>query len=191
MKPFKILTEKTLYDLHGKGEFIEAELERPDGKKVVWHYIHGKHAVVIVAMDAQGDVFLKKEWRLARKDFAVEFPSGWIDEAGNGIPSEDDVRAAAQRELQEEVGMKPRNIVYLGAAFVSNHVDNQYHYVLATELDASKLPGDEDELLEVMKVSLEEAKRILVKDQIPAAQTTTALYLVEEYLSKQPPSGQS
>ena len=73
LKPFKIISEKSILDIQKKYSVNEVELETPEGKTTTWKYIQGqKDIVVVLPLDAEHNVYLKQEWRLNRKDFAWE-----------------------------------------------------------------------------------------------------------------------
>lgn len=143
----------------GRYPIIEADLETPEGKKVTWSVISGKDIVVVLAMDDQKNVYLKQEWRLNRKDFVWEVVSGVVEEEN---PTEEQILTTAQRELQEEIGMKAGSLKKLLSFYPFNHMRSKVHLFLATELSQNKLEGDEHEFLEVKKLPFSEAYDLVV-----------------------------
>ena len=65
-----------------------------------------------------------------------------------------------------------------------NHIRAQAHLFLATDLSASKLPGDENEILEVQKFPFDVAYNRVVRQQIPSAQNALIFELVKNRLTK-------
>ena len=98
-------------------------------------------------------------------------PAGFIEEEN---PTEVQIRAAANRELQEEIGVKARSLEKLITVYPSNYMTMLSHIYFATDLEESKLPGDKHEYLEVKKLPIQEAYELISNTQIPNAQTVIA-----------------
>jgi ADP-ribose diphosphatase len=179
MKPFKVLSEQVVFKTNNRISVIESKLETPEGKPVTWNYLSSRDGVIVLPLDNQNNVYLKKEWRLNRKDFVWEVVSGWIEEEN---PTSDLVLAAANRELQEEIGFKSRNLELLDTFYLSNQMSTKFHIFLARGLVESKLLGDDDEFLEVEKYPFAEAYQIVAQKQIPTAQNLLVFLLVKEKL---------
>ncbi|MCI0566358.1 NUDIX hydrolase, partial [bacterium] len=142
MKPFKIIEEREAYNADGRIIVVETDLITPEDKKVSWRFAKVPDIVIILPLDTDGKVYLKKEWRANRKDFVWGLPSGVID---TGETPEE----TAQRELQEEVGTKAEKLSKLMTVFPTNHIRAQFHLFLAEGLSTSVLEGDEHEHLGV------------------------------------------
>lgn len=176
MGPFKIIEEREAGKA-GRYPIIEADLETPEGKKVTWSVISGKDIAVVLAMDNERNVYLKKEWRLNRKDFVWEVVSGVVEEEN---PTEEQVIDTAQRELQEEVGVKAGSMKKLLSFYPFNHMRSRIHLFLATDLSDSKLIGDEHEFLEAKKLPFDEAYDLVVNKQEPTAQNALIFLLARK-----------
>ncbi len=107
-------------------------------------------------------------------------PSGFIDILD---PSEGEIRDAANRELQEEVGMKSDELVKITTSYISNQLTMKMHIFLGRKLSPSKLRGDEHEYLEVEKLPFDEAFSLIRDTQIPTSQTLLAFSMVKDYLN--------
>lgn len=175
MKPFKILGERETGKA-GRYSIIEAGLETPEGKKVIWSVIDGKDIVVVLALDKEKRVYLKQEWRLNRKDFVWETVSGIVEEDD---PTEEQILDTAHREIQEEVGVKANKMEKLLTFYPFNHTRIKIHLFLAQDLEESRLPTDEHEFLEVQKLPFQEAYD-LVFSQESTAQNALVFALVKE-----------
>ncbi len=179
LKPFKVLTERVVYQQGNRLGVIEVDLRTPSGQKVTWTYVRLKNGVIILPVDSEGNVFLKREWRLSRKDFVWELPSGWIE---TKKPTEKDILKTANRELREEIGYRSNNLKKLTTFRLSNHTNAKFHIVLAQDLIASKLEGDEHEYIEVKKLPFDEAFNLIKKGQTPTAQVLIAFLMAKEIL---------
>lgn len=178
LRPFKVLEERKV----GKADrypIIEVDLETPEGKSVTWSVISGKDIAVVLALDAEQKVYLKQEWRLNRKGFVWEVVSGIVEENN---PTDEQVSATADRELQEEVGMKAKSLKKLLTFYPFNHMRSKIHLFLATDLTEHKLSRDEHEFLEVQKLPFKEAFDLVVNQQEPTSQNALIFLLAQKEL---------
>jgi 8-oxo-dGTP pyrophosphatase MutT (NUDIX family) len=181
MKKFKIVKETEEYADGKRFSIVRAKLKTPGDKEVNWSYVKGRDGVIVIALDNENSIYIKKEWRLARKGFLWELPSGYIEKEK---PSIKDIKDAANRELQEEIGLKANSLKILSSFFIMNHSTSKFHIILATELKESSLDKDEHEIIQTEKISVDEAYNKLVNKQIPNAQIIIALSLLKEHLNK-------
>jgi ADP-ribose pyrophosphatase len=179
MIPFKIKTEKIVANIGEKYSIIEANLTTPENKSVVWHYLKSKDVVVVLALTEDGQAYIKKEWRLNRKDFVWEVASGTVNLEH---ATETDLLFVANKELQEEMGVKANKLEKLTAFYLSNHTDCLIHLYLATQLQESPLPRDEHEFLEVAVLPFHEAFDLVISQQIPTAQNLLIFELAKQKL---------
>jgi ADP-ribose pyrophosphatase len=147
-----------------KGLQLEAEVVRHPG------------SVVIVPVTASREVILVRQYRHAIGRHAWELPAGSLK------PGED-VRAAAMRECQEEVGMIAAELAPLGSFFPTpGYCDEEMHFFLATGLrepgaDDEAAHQDEDEDIETKAFSPTELRAMLATGQIVDLKTVAGLSL--------------
>jgi ADP-ribose pyrophosphatase len=133
-------------------------------------------AVAIVALDEDKNIVLVKQHRTAADQYLVELPAGTL-EAGES-PLE-----CAIRELQEEAGYKPNRIQAIGGFFVAPSYTTEYiHLFLAQELVESKLPQDDDESFEIIKLPLSQAVTDATDGRIVDAKTLIGVLCVARLL---------
>jgi ADP-ribose pyrophosphatase len=106
--------------------------------------------VAIVALNADDDVALVRQWRLPAEAALLEIPAGGLDVGEDGTKEPPDV--AARRELEEETGLRARTWQWLGAFYTApGFTDEFMHLYLATDLEPASADGrlgpDEDERL--------------------------------------------
>ena len=102
-------------------------------------------------LDADGNVLLVRQYRLAADQVMLEIPAGTLE------PGEDPAVCAA-RELQEETGYRPGKLEALSGIFAAPGYTTEFiHLFFATDLIESRLPGDADEFIEVERVPLSQA----------------------------------
>lgn len=144
----------------------------PDGRHAVREIVEHRPVVAIVPVDGTGDVVMVEQFRLATGSGMLEIPAGGMD------PGESP-ESAAQRELQEETGLRAGRMERLLGFFPSPGFLTEYvHVFLAEGLTQSRLPADEDEDIEVRRIPLEEALTMALAGEIEDAKTIVGLLLV-------------
>lgn len=130
-------------------------------------------AAAILAVDADGYIYLVSQYRHAVDEMLYEVPAG-LAETG------EDIAVTAARELQEEIGFKAGTLRRLFSLYSSpGFTDEEVIFFFATDLTPSKLPQDCDEHLEVFKFTLDEAKALIAGGQIKDGKTVVAVYWYE------------
>lgn len=112
-----------------------------------------KHAgaVAIVPIDEHGQVLLVRQYRSGAGKKLLELPAG-------GLNAGEDPREAAIRELQEEIGYYPDELIELGGFWVGASYNTEFITIyLCRQMHQASLPGDEDEDIEVVKMPYDEA----------------------------------
>jgi ADP-ribose pyrophosphatase len=136
------------------------EVELPNGERSQRELVRHPGAVAIVAVDEAGNVLLVRQYRIAAARIMLELPAGTLEP--NEPPD-----VCADRELQEETGYKPGRLEAIGAFFVAPGYTTEYiHLFVATELRESRLAGDEDEFIEVLRVPFQEALVMVERGEI-------------------------
>lgn len=153
---------------------IEDQATMPDGREIRRVFVRKPSAVVIVPITDEGKVVLVRQWRYPVDRAMIELPAG-------GLEAGEDPQEAVMRELQEEAGYKPGRLTKLNESFpVPGYCDEMFHFYLAEQLQESKLPGDEDEDIDVLEMSFEEA----LSDPLICLdlKTVAGIYMAREHL---------
>lgn len=154
-----------------KGCIIDLKLETyqfGDRMKVA-EIIHHSGAIVVVPIDPEGRILLVQQWRRAVGEITIELPAGTIE------PNEDPLDCA-KRELQEETGFAAKKIAPLGGFFSAPGFCDEYlHLFLAEQLHPSPLEPDEDEMIDLLPVTVKEAKHMIEHNQIRDAKTIAGI----------------
>jgi len=105
-------------------------------------------AVTILPLDAEGNVWFIRQYRHAAGQVLLELPAGTLKPDEEPAP-------AANRELQEEIGMRAEQLESLATFYLApGYSTEKMHVFLATGLSASALDQDEDEDITIDKVPL-------------------------------------
>ena len=148
----------------------------PSGRDATREIVEHSHAVCIVPIDNDGNVVLVRQYRKPAEDALLEVPAGGVED---GEISEE----AVLRELQEEIGYTADHIEHLSSFWVAPGWATEYmHAYLATGLRESRLDGDEDENIEVVRLRFDEAVSMLKSGEINDGKTIAALLLAQPIL---------
>ena len=128
-------------------------------------------SAVIVPVFADGTVALVKQYRHPTVRYLLEIPAGTLDEG-------EKPEVGAARELEEELGVVAGKMEKLSEFFVSPGFCEEKMWVyLATELTETSQQLDEDEVIEVVRLTLTEALEMISDGEIEDAKTIIGLML--------------
>lgn len=144
-------------------------VEMAGGRRATREVVEHGDVVAIVPLLENGDVLLVRQYRLPAGEVMLEVPAGGVDEGET--PEE-----AAQRELSEECGQRAARLERLGGFYASPGFCTEFiHVFLATGLESHPSEPDPDEVLEVDRVSLKEALRLIERGEIKDAKSIIGL----------------
>lgn len=175
---YKVVRRQTKFE----GKVIEVlldEVSMPDGKIHEREVVRHKGAVGVVPII--GDkVVLVKQYRHPPKEALLEIPAGKLS-------LDENPEKCAIRELEEETGYKPENLVKLAEFYTTPGYSNEYFYLyLATVFTRGKmnLEGGEEFDLEVSTVLLKDALDMISSGNIKDGKTIIGLCMAERYLKR-------
>jgi ADP-ribose diphosphatase len=135
-------------------------------------------AVLIVPMLDIETVLLIREYSAGVHRYEVGLPKGKTD-AGESFME------AANRELKEEVGFGARKLHHLSSfSLAPSYLEHTTEIVIAQDLYAEKLPGDEPEELEIIPWKLNKINDLLSTGKCTEARSIAALFMTLEYFKK-------
>lgn len=164
----KTLNTKNVYD--GKVFKITCDdVELSDGHKSFREVVHHSGGVVIVA-EKDNKLLMVKQFRYPTKEVLYELPAGKLDKKN------EEILAAAKRELEEETGHIAKNWESLGFIWTSPGFCNEKLYLFkANELSFKGQHLDEGEILDYIEIEKEEVFNMIKNGQINDAKTISAL----------------
>jgi ADP-ribose pyrophosphatase len=150
------LTEEPLSsEVAFKGCLLEVRCDRvrlPNGAESIREYVVHPGAVVIIPVLDNGALLFERQFRYPLRRAFLELPAGKID-AG------EDILLTGQRELLEETGYEASSWEYLGVMHPCiGYSDERIEIFLATGLKHVGHAWDEGEFLEIVYLTLDEAR---------------------------------
>jgi len=135
---------------------VELQNQKYAKREIVEH----KGASAMIAVNDKEELILVKQFRKAVENFLYEIPAGKIN------VSEEPIECAF-RELKEETGYETKKITKIYEIYSTPGYSNEIIYLFkAEELIYTETNFDEDEDIEILAVSKEEAKKMLETGQI-------------------------
>lgn len=147
----------------------ERQQTLPTGDDIAFTYLDHPGAVVILPINAQGQLLLLKQYRPALQDWIYELPAGCLEQGETAL-------VCAQREIVEEAGVQAKQWHAMGPIHPTPGFCNEVlHAFVACELTSAFAPCDEDEVIEVIPVSPTQFEQWVLGGKITDAKTL-ALY---------------
>ncbi len=143
----------------------------PNGVKVVREVVEHRPAVAIVPFDDNREVILVSQFRYPVGEQLLEVPAGTIEVS-------ETPEQCADRELQEEIGYRAREMRSLGSFWTAPGFSDELMYAfIATGLEPSKLESDEDEDITVVRVPVSRIREMIEAGEIRDSKTIAALLM--------------
>jgi 8-oxo-dGTP pyrophosphatase MutT (NUDIX family) len=170
LKPEIGLSEEIVYD--GKLIKVVKEMVRlPDGRERPREIVRHPGAVALVPVDSDGRLVLVRQYRRAAGKVLLEIPAGTRELA-------EDAEKCAQRELREEIGFSAGKIEHLGGFYSAPGFCTEYlECYLLTELSEGRDDADDDEDIEVVHLSAEDALDAIRSGEICDAKSIAGILM--------------
>ena len=167
------LNEKTIdRTVIYNGKIIDLELhdvELPDGSTSKRELVYHNGAVAVCAVTPEDEVLLVKQFRKPAEKPLLEIPAGKLEKG-------EEREEAAKRELQEETGYIASNLEFVTDMYGSPGFSSEKLSIYFTDqLSEGEMNLDDDEFVELHKVSIENAKSMLENKELEDAKTIIAL----------------
>ena len=159
---------KVVYD--GKLlKVIEDKVRLPDGKHTVREYIRHPGACMMIAFLDPQTILLERQFRYPLGRHFIELPAGKIERG-------EDPLATAKRELREECGYEAASWRHLATLHPCiGYADERIELYLARDLTFVGHALDDDEFLEVLHVTVDEALEWVRTGRITEPKAITGL----------------
>ena len=168
MERARVIGSRRVYD--GRVIRVEVdEVEEPGGVRAVREVVRHQGSVAILPVHADGRIVLVRQYRYPVDRFVWEIPAGRRDVGETPA-------AAAARELEEEVGLRPARLELLCAYDTSpGFCDEVMHLFRAEELAEVPRRPDDDERIEIGTFSLDVVQAMILAGDVRDAKTLLAV----------------
>ncbi|MCB0569180.1 MAG: NUDIX hydrolase [Phaeodactylibacter sp.] len=166
---------KTIKQEYGPGlklfqvrfDYVINPRNNQEGRMVI---LEGADSANVVALTQARRLLFVRQYRFGISDYTLELPGGIVD-PGEGH------KVAAMRELEEETGYGGGRWSYLGSIPSNPVFMNSYiHHWLAEEVEEHAIQQlDAEEEVQVVSLSLEQARRMLYQGEFLHPHTVNAL----------------
>lgn len=168
----KTINTTTIYE----GKIINVyvkDVRLPNGKESKREVVDHPGAVAVIAKTEDDKYLFVRQFRKPLEKTIVEIPAGKLEK-------NEDPKETAKRELFEETGYIADALEYIISFYTSPGFANEIiHLYEASNLKEGKPHTDEDEFVDVLKLSLEEAKELIKKKEIIDAKTLYAIQYLQ------------
>jgi len=153
----------------GKSVGFRSDVIRlPDGRRRTREYLTHPGAVGVLAFESPQKILLVKQFRYPMGQFTYEIPAGKLAKG-------EDPAACVRRELEEETGFVAKKIrklvTYWPTAAFSQEV---IHLYVAENLRPTQMNPDDDEYLELARVSSKQLESMIRQGKILDSKTLIA-----------------
>ncbi len=149
------------------------EVIKPNGEFGFYGVTHFKFlAAAVVPLDEDNNIWLVGQFRYTLNEYSWEIPMGGGNLAVDSL-------ASAKRELKEETGLIADRWSYLGKLHTSNSVTDEVGYMyLAEDLTMGEAKPDDTEILQIKKIPLIEAVKMVMESEITDSLSIAAILKV-------------
>jgi ADP-ribose pyrophosphatase len=165
------LEEKTLKTEHiYSGRIIQVqvdEVELPNGKTSTRELVKHPGAVAVIAITDDNKLVMVEQYRKPLEKVIVEIPAGKLEKG-------EEPALCARRELEEETGYECESLELVSSFYTSpGFADEIIHVYVAKGLKQKENAAglDEDEFVNVLEITLEEALEFIKEKRIFDAKT--------------------
>ena len=133
-------------------------------------------AVMIVPVLNNNTVLMIREYSVGTERYELVFPKGRMDNGEN-------IEQAANRELMEETGYGAQQLSHIHTMSIApGYLGFDTYVVVAEELYAKRIEGDEPEPLDVVHCDLNNFDALIKQPDLTEARSIAALYMVRDLL---------
>ena len=170
----KTLSSQLVYE--GRAVKLRVDtVQMASGRKTTREIVEHSDCVAIIAIDADDNLLLVKQYRKAVGKELLEIPAGGID------PGEDPI-TAVRRELREETGYLPRKVERLTGFYSAPGYCTEYlHLYLATDLIPSQLHAEDTANISLIRVPVGQISSLIASGSICDAKSLVGLFTFLEH----------
>lgn len=163
------------------GKIIDVQVDDvtlPNGEQSKREIVKHPGAVAIIPITKDQKIIFVEQYRKPLEKSLIEIPAGKLE-----IGEEPQITAV--RELEEETGYTTSELTFVTSFYTSPGFANELiHIYMTDQLEALTHPvkGDDDEFVEVLELTLEEAETYVKEQRIQDAKTNYAILYLSHIL---------
>jgi ADP-ribose pyrophosphatase len=149
----------------------EQTVELPDGRQAKRDVVYHSDAISVLAITDDDKMILERQWRAPVKAVTLEIPAGKMDDR------DVDPMDTVNRELNEETRLTAGRVEKIAGFYTSiGFADEFMTLYLATDLTpvSDELPQDDDENIDLLFVTFEEATALFESGEMNDGKTVAA-----------------
>lgn len=148
-------------------------VELPDKKYSKREIVEHNPSVAVVAVDEENNILLVRQYRKPVEKVLYEIPAGSLEISENP-------REGAIRELKEETGYLANNVEYIQEFYSTPGFCTEKMYIFfAEDIQESNQELDEDEFIEIEKIPLEKALKMIDLGEIMDAKSIIGILMYQ------------
>ena len=141
-------------------------------KTVEFEYIKRKNVALIIPLNANKDIVLLEQYRVAVDDFVLEFPGGKRND-------DESIYDTAKRELEEETGFEANCFELIGTFYTAPHFTDEKIFVFLAQVERQKQQKlENEEILKLKIMTFEEVFVLYRNGNITDAKTRIAVSML-------------
>ncbi|WP_211329301.1 NUDIX domain-containing protein [Ammoniphilus oxalaticus] len=165
----KTIRTEQIYD----GKIIRVQVddvELPNGNRAKREIVRHSGAVAVIAITSEGRMVFVRQFRKPLDQTILEIPAGRL-EAG------EDPADCAKREMIEETGYRAEQMKFVTKFYTSPGFADELLYIYeGVSLTKGEAQPDQDEFVELVELTLDEAFERIEAGEIIDAKTILAVY---------------
>jgi len=170
------VSSQLVYEGRSISVWVE-EARLPNGQTVPLDIVRHPGASAVVPFESDDDVLLIRQYRHAAGGTIWEVPAGKLDGEAPAV--------CAARELEEEAGRRAGRLVPLGAIWTTpGFTDERIHLFAGFDLEPVPHRREADEVIEVVRMSLDDALDLVFRGELPDAKSALALIHAARHLGR-------
>lgn len=176
--PWKTLSTDVVYE-NPWIRVTESQVLNPSGNPGIYGVVHFKNrAIAIIPLDEDNNTWIVGQYRYTLNSYEWEVPEG-------GCPEGEDLLKGAQRELEEEVGLRAESWHRVLETQLSNSVSDELGYTfVARGLTPVEAAPEETEQLQVRKLPFDEVVEMVFSGKIRDGLSVASILKVKLMLDR-------
>lgn len=174
----EFIDSKTIFE--GRIFDVSVDTVRAGEQTYIREIVHHPGSAVILPVFDDNTIALVKQYRHPAVKYLLELPAGTLNDRERP-------EVGAARELEEELGVVAGRLEKLSEFFISpGFLSEKMWLYLATDLRETQQRLEEDEAIEIVRVSIDRALQMITDNEIEDAKTIIGLLLAAPRLGFSP-----